>query len=83
MAEVNVSRDTAGSITVSFPYNPSRVTKIKTVEGRKWDPEKKYWCFPLDRKYPNAASKWRVEWRNSPRRLNGRRLFPSVRAIKI
>lgn len=46
MAEIDISRDTAGRITVVFPYSSSRVAKVKTIEGRKWDPEKKYWSFP-------------------------------------
>lgn len=46
MAEVNVGRDMSGKITVSFPYNQSCVAKVKTIEGRKWDSEKKQWVFP-------------------------------------
>jgi hypothetical protein len=31
---------------VSFPYDPSIVTKIKTIEGRRWHPAEKHWSFP-------------------------------------
>jgi len=27
-------------------YNPSYVSKIKTIEEYKWHPEEKYWSFP-------------------------------------
>lgn len=43
---VKVSRDTSGKITVAFPYDPSRISKIKTIEGHKWNPDKKHWSFP-------------------------------------
>jgi hypothetical protein len=41
MAEVNISKDLYGSIAVSFPYDPSIITKIKTIEGRRWHPVEK------------------------------------------
>jgi len=43
---VTVSKDVSGRITVSFPYDPLRVQKIKTIEGRKWHKDKKYCSFP-------------------------------------
>lgn len=43
---VKVSRDTSGKITVAFPYDPSRISKIKTIEEHKWHPDKKHWSFP-------------------------------------
>jgi len=46
MAEVNISKDLYGRIVVSFPYDPSIITKIKTIEGRKWHPVEKHWSFP-------------------------------------
>jgi len=30
---------------VSFPYDPSIITKIKTLEGRRWHPVEKHWRF--------------------------------------
>ena len=46
ISKVKVSRDTSGKITVAFPYDPSRISKIKTIEGHKWNPDKKHWSFP-------------------------------------
>jgi integron integrase len=46
MAMVNISQDASGSIIVAFPYDPSRVAKVKTIEGHRWYPEKKHWSFP-------------------------------------
>jgi hypothetical protein len=31
---------------VSFPYNPIFIAKVKTIEGRRWHPEGRYWSFP-------------------------------------
>lgn len=44
--DVKVSKDKSGRITVSFPYAPSLIEKVKTIEGYKWHPDKKYWSFP-------------------------------------
>ena len=33
-------------IAISFPYNPDHITKIKTIEGYRWHPEKKCWSVP-------------------------------------
>lgn len=43
---VAVSKNDSGRITVSFPYDPQLVAKVKTVEGRKWHKDEKYWSFP-------------------------------------
>ena len=46
MARIRVSKDPSGHIIVSFPYDPSIVTKIKAIEGRRWHHAEKYWSFP-------------------------------------
>ena len=46
MARIHISNDASGRIMVSFPYDPSIVTKIKTIEGRRWHPAEKHWSFP-------------------------------------
>lgn len=33
-------------ITVTFPYNPDYIAKIKTIKGYRWHPEEKGWSFP-------------------------------------
>ena len=33
-------------IKIAFPYNPDYITKIKSIEGYQWHPEKKYWSLP-------------------------------------
>jgi hypothetical protein len=43
---VNVSKDDSGRITVSFQYDPQLVATVKTIEGRKWHKDKRYWSFP-------------------------------------
>ena len=46
MARIQISNDPSGRIIVSFPYDPLLVTKVKTIDGRKWHPVEKYWSFP-------------------------------------
>ena len=45
-AQIRLSAKEDGRITVRFPYTPKRVTKIRTVAGRRWDPREKYWTIP-------------------------------------
>lgn len=35
---ITLSKDISGRITVTFPYNPLRVEKVRTIPGRKWHP---------------------------------------------
>jgi hypothetical protein len=46
MTEIKIGRSAANRITVSFPYNPDRIAKIKTMQGYRWHPEEKYWSLP-------------------------------------
>jgi hypothetical protein len=46
MARVQISNDPPGRIIVSFPYDPILISKIKTIDGRRWHPDKKHWSFP-------------------------------------
>lgn len=41
-----VNKGVSGNITVSFPYNPQLVEKVKTIPDRKWHLDKKHWSFP-------------------------------------
>ncbi|OIO31719.1 MAG: integrase [Nitrospirae bacterium CG1_02_44_142] len=41
-----MSKDSLGTIAVTFPYNPSLVQKVKTIPSHKWHPKEKYWSFP-------------------------------------
>ncbi|MBI5188116.1 MAG: hypothetical protein HZA07_03460 [Nitrospirae bacterium] len=41
-----LGKDSSGNIAVTFPYDPQLVAKVKTIEGRKWHKDKKYWSFP-------------------------------------
>ena len=44
--EVIITKDQSGRLTVTFPYNSAVVEKIRTIQGRRWHPEGKYWSFP-------------------------------------
>lgn len=47
MASIKISKDIQqGKIVVTFSYDPKFVAKIKTIEGHRWHPDKKYWSFP-------------------------------------
>jgi len=43
---IKISRDTSGRIIVDFVYDPTRVVKVKTIQGYKWHPKEKHWSFP-------------------------------------
>lgn len=36
----------SGSLSVRFPYDPRAVEIVKTVPGRRWYPNEKYWSIP-------------------------------------
>lgn len=40
---IKISRNVENRITVSCPYNPDYIAKIKTIQGYRWHPEEKYW----------------------------------------
>ncbi len=42
-------------MTVSFPYGLVLVSKVKTIEGRRWHPEEKHWSFP---NAPYSPHRW-------------------------
>jgi hypothetical protein len=48
MTGINIGRGAANRITVSFPYNPDYIGKIKTMQGYRWHPEEKCWSIPSD-----------------------------------
>jgi len=41
MGVVTVTRDVSGRVTASFQYDPQFVSKVKTIEGRRWHKDKK------------------------------------------
>lgn len=43
---VTIGRDDSGNVSVSFPYNPDYVAKVKSIPGHRWHPEDKHWSFP-------------------------------------
>ncbi|HBY57041.1 MAG TPA: hypothetical protein DEG96_04180 [Candidatus Atribacteria bacterium] len=47
MASVRISKDIKeGKIIVTFSYDPKFVAMVKSIEGHRWHPDKKYWSFP-------------------------------------
>jgi integrase/recombinase XerD len=45
MARIHILNDPSGRIIVSFPYDPLLVSKVKTIEGRRWHSVEKHWSF--------------------------------------
>ncbi len=43
---VSLTKEGSSRLTVSFPYDPLRVSKVKAIEGYKRHPDKKHWSFP-------------------------------------
>ena len=46
MPGIRISKNSPNGISVSFPYDPIRVEKIKTFEGHRWHPKEKDRSFP-------------------------------------
>jgi hypothetical protein len=46
MDRIYISNDPSGRIIVSFPYDPILVSKVKSIDGRRWHPEEKHYSFP-------------------------------------
>ncbi len=47
---VNISTDSGGRLRSYFPYSEPHIEKVKTIPGRRWHPQEKYWGFPNERK---------------------------------
>jgi len=45
-------------LTISFPYNPDLVNKVKTLTDRKWNAEKKYWTAPICMETIQKLKEW-------------------------
>ncbi|PIP11734.1 MAG: hypothetical protein COX49_09480 [bacterium (Candidatus Stahlbacteria) CG23_combo_of_CG06-09_8_20_14_all_40_9] len=46
MASIKISKDIQqGKIVVTFSYDPKFVAIVKSIEGHRWHPDKKY-CLP-------------------------------------
>ena len=45
-SRVKVRPGDNGRLIVTFSYSPERVKKIKTIPGKWWHPEEKYWTVP-------------------------------------
>jgi site-specific recombinase XerD len=43
---IKITTGQKGKITVTLPYNPIYIEKIKGIKGHRWNPEQKYWIFP-------------------------------------
>ncbi|MBI5241015.1 MAG: phage integrase N-terminal SAM-like domain-containing protein [Elusimicrobia bacterium] len=46
MEPIRIRPGEPGRLKILLPYSPERVEKIKTVPGRRWHREEKYWSVP-------------------------------------
>jgi uncharacterized protein (TIGR02391 family) len=46
MVRIRVQFEPNGHLAVPVPYDPDAIAKIKTVEGRRWDPSRQVWTIP-------------------------------------
>jgi len=44
--KVKIEKNAEGRITVKFSYEPKYNDKIKSINGREWHPNMKYWSIP-------------------------------------
>jgi len=61
MTDVKISKDIQqGKVLVAFPYDSKFVAKVKSIDGHRWHPDKKYWSFPYSEdiftKLPSVTS---------------------------
>ncbi len=49
MARVKIEAGKSGRVIIRVPYNPELISKIKSVEGREWNSEEKYWTVPFSK----------------------------------
>lgn len=57
MARIVVEKGQPGEIIIRFSYDPALIAKIKTIEGRRWDPLDKHWTVPLTSGILDALTK--------------------------
>jgi Site-specific recombinase XerD len=43
---INITKGIDDVLNISFPYNPFIVEKVRSIKGRKWDPNNKVWSVP-------------------------------------
>ena len=46
MKAVLIEKENEDLLVVKFEYEPELVEKIKTIDGRNWNSERKYWTVP-------------------------------------
>ena len=46
MSRIQISKIPSSRIIASSPFNPLLVSKVKTIEGRRWHSAEKHWRFP-------------------------------------
>jgi SWI/SNF-related matrix-associated actin-dependent regulator 1 of chromatin subfamily A len=47
-----------GYVHISFPYDPGLLGKVKSLTGRRWDPEHKVWHAPLSIETVEGLQEW-------------------------
>lgn len=55
---IRIDSDTGQRTTVRFPYDAEAVEIIRTIPGRRWNPQLKQWTIPAD-EATLAASRFR------------------------
>jgi len=53
MARVKIEAGKFGKVIIRVPYNLELISKIKSLEGREWNAEGKYWTVPISKNMLN------------------------------
>jgi len=78
MTIIKISKDLSGRIKITFPYNPSLVEKVKTLKGRRWHKDRRYWSLPdSDGVIGQILSAFKGEDLHIDPALKGNRIIPS------
>ena len=88
MAPIQITPGPAGRLTIVLPYSAERLSKIKTVPGRRWNSEQKTWTVPqnadtaqnLRTLFANDEIEWAPELRPAPLRPS-RASEPIIRSV--
>jgi len=44
--KIKITEKQDGKITLTVPYNPIHIKKLKSIKGHRWNPKEKCWIFP-------------------------------------
>ena len=56
-----------GEAVLRFPYDEQLRLLLRAIPGRRWDPDQRVWCLPLEPEQAEALARLLASRRASPR----------------